>query len=128
MKLLFDTHTILWLVNEPQKLSNTVQSLYLDKKNDIYLSDVSIWEIAIKSSSGKLHIEGPLKDFVKQHVRGNDINIYPISTEHFYKLVNLPYHHRDPFDRLLISQCLDEKMPILSADTILDQYGVRRIW
>ncbi len=128
MKFLLDTHTLLWLIDNDPRVSATVISLYLNTNNQRYFSTASIWEIVIKVSIGKLKIKDTLERFVDEHIWRNAIDILPIKTTHLYQIPNLQHHHRDPIDRLLISQCLDEKMPILSADTIFDQYGVRRIW
>ena len=128
MKFLLDTHALLWLIDNDPRVSATVISLYLNTDNQRYFSTASIWEIAIKVSIGKLKIKDTLERFVDEHIWRNAIDILPIKTTHLYQIPNLQHYHRDPFDRLLISQCLDEKIPILSADTILDKYGVRRIW
>jgi len=128
MNYLLDTQTLLWIVTDDTRLSKTVSRLFLDQQNEIFLSAASIWEMAIKISLQKLLLKGSLKDFATEHVLGNNIKILPIRLEHLYKLSNLPFHHRDPFDRLLIVQSLSENYPIISSNHAFEQYPVKRIW
>lgn len=128
MRYLLDTHTLLWIVEDNQKLSQKAKQIYLDKGNDLYLSAASIWEMAIKISLRKLSLEESLPKFIKHHVVRNSIQILNILPEHIYPLVNLPFHHRDPFDRIIASQCINEKIPLVSKDKNFDQYPLRRIW
>ncbi|MBU4444954.1 type II toxin-antitoxin system VapC family toxin [bacterium] len=128
MKYLSDTHALLWIVDRNSQLSNTAREIYLDEDNEILISSASIWEMAIKISLKRLIIPGNLQEFVKEHVIGNNIQILNISLSHIYRLETLQYHHRDPFDRLLISQAIEENIPIISSDNRFDQYGVNRIW
>jgi PIN domain nuclease of toxin-antitoxin system len=88
----------------------------------------SIWEISIKVSLNKLEIKSSLETFVEKHIIENDIHLLNIELEHVYPLVKLPFHHRDPFDRLIVSQAIYEKMPIISSDKNFDLYSVKRIW
>lgn len=85
-------------------------------------------EIAIKQALGKLNVAGPLAATVIKHVSDNAITILPIGLGDALSVADLPHHHRDPFDRLLVAQCLAHDLPIISADAVLDEYGVRRIW
>lgn len=128
MRHLLDTHTLLWIINGDPKLSEKVKSLFLDEDNDIAISMASIWEMAIKISLNKLKIPGPLAEFVAEHIKGNKINILPIELNHIYHLENLPFFHRDPFDRLIIAQAMAENMSILGQDEVFDQYSINRIW
>ncbi|NJR57006.1 MAG: type II toxin-antitoxin system VapC family toxin [Acaryochloris sp. CRU_2_0] len=128
MKFLLDTHVLLWLAGDFEKLSNRVQSEILDDQNDLLLSLVSIWEVQIKSQIGKINLSQSLQDLVQQQIEINQIQILPIKLEHVFGLNNLPLHHRDPFDRLLIAQSHFEEVPILSIDVAFDAYGVQRIW
>jgi PIN domain nuclease of toxin-antitoxin system len=123
-----DTQVLLWIVNEDAKLNSNTKKIYLDSNNEILLSLASIWEIAIKKSLNKLEIPGNLSDFVKDHIIGNDINILSLELSHIYRLENLPFHHRDPFDRLIIAQAIDENIELISNDKIFDKYEVKRIW
>jgi PIN domain nuclease of toxin-antitoxin system len=128
LKYLIDTHTLLWIVDRNSQLSKTAQERYIDESNEILLSIASIWEMAIKISLKKLIIPGFLSDFVKDHVIGNNIRILNISLSHIYRLETLRYHHKDPFDRLIISQAIKENIPIISPDNRFDQYEINRIW
>lgn len=128
MKYIIDTHTLLWIVDNNSQLTLTAKEIYLDENNEILLSIASIWEIAIKISLKKLIIPCRLPDFVKEHIIGNNIGILNIALSHIYRLETLQYHHRDPFDRLIISQAIEENIPIISTDNRFDQYEINRIW
>ncbi|HED10130.1 MAG TPA: type II toxin-antitoxin system VapC family toxin [Caldithrix abyssi] len=128
MRLLLDTHAFLWIVSDDKKLPEDVKRCFLDSGNEIFISSASIWEMAIKISLGKLKIGIDLNAFVKNHVMGNDIGILNIRLSHIYRLENLPFHHRDPFDRLIICQAIDENLQIVSRDSSFDKYSVTRLW
>lgn len=128
MRYLLDTHTLLWIVNDDPQLSNKAKNIFLNNENDIFASMASVWEMAIKISLKKLEIPGTLSDFVKEHIRGNKIDILSIELNHLYQLENLTYFHRDPFDRLIICQAIVENIPILSNDKAFDDYPIQRIW
>ncbi len=127
MKFIIDTHTFLWFINDSPQLSINAKSL-LESDNDLLLSIVSLWEIAIKISIGKLTIPHTYEEFIPQQVKINDIEILPISVAHLATVTMLPLHHRDPFDRLLIAQTITEKVSIISADKVFDSYSTTRIW
>lgn len=127
MKLLLDTHTFLWFINDDFHLSDTAASL-LESGNDVLISIATLWEIAIKHSLGKLDLPAAYNEFVTQHVLLNEIEILPIQISHLVALAQLPFHHHDPFDRLLIVQSMVENMPLLSADSTFDRYSIKRIW
>lgn len=128
MKLLIDTHVLLWLAGDSKSLSKKAVSLILDEENSLFLSFASIWEIQIKSQLGKLDITRLLPDLIQEQCQSNEIKLLEVKLEHIYGLKDLPNHHRDPFDRLLISQSKIEQMPILSIDRAFDTYEVQRIW
>lgn len=128
MRYLFDTHTILWLINDYTQLSSTVTDIYLDDKNTILISMVSIWEITIKIKLKKLSLKSSLSEFIREHIKGNRIDILNIELSHLYQLENLPLFHRDPFDRLIIGQAVSENIPVVSRDKAFDDYQVQRIW
>ncbi|CCI19932.1 MAG: type II toxin-antitoxin system VapC family toxin [Microcystis panniformis] len=127
MKLLLDTHTFLWFINNSPQLSIDAKNL-IESDVDLLLSIASLWEIAIKVSIGKLTIPNTYDQFIPQQVQLNDMEILSISMAHLTVVTTLPFHHRDPFDRLLIAQAMVEKMSIISADEIFDSYGISRIW
>ena len=128
MKYLIDTHTFLWIIEDNKNLTEKVRTIYIDNSNEIYLSVASIWEMAIKISLNKLSIHGQLVKFIDRHAIENNIRLLSIQPHHIFPIENLPFHHRDPFDRLLLSQCLQEKMHLLSNDKEFDKYGIDRIW
>ena len=128
MRYILDTHTLLWIVDDNPKLGDEAKTIYLNDHNDIFASIASIWEMAIKISLNKLNIPGTLSEFVKDHIRGNKIDIINIELNHLYQLENLNYFHRDPFDRLIIAQAIAENIPVISSDKAFDDYPIQRIW
>mgnify|MGYP003382136917 FL=1 len=127
MKLLLDTHTFLWFIDDNPRLSSTTQNL-LESEVDLLLSIASLWEITIKVGLGKLTLPVPFHSFIQQHIIHNEIELLPIQLEHLETLVTLPFYHRDPFDRLLAVQALAEEIRLVSADPIFDKYGMTRLW
>jgi PIN domain nuclease of toxin-antitoxin system len=128
MRLLLDTHTFLWFVENSPNLSNNALTHIKDVSNEVYVSIASIWELAIKISTGKLQIAQPLELFVPSQLRLNKMSALQITLDHVALVATLPLHHRDPFDRLLIAQALTTQMPIVSKDEALDAYGITRLW
>jgi PIN domain nuclease of toxin-antitoxin system len=98
------------------------------ERNECFVSIASCWEMAIKVSLGKLRIEGALDRFLPEQLAANGFQSLAIELRHVAKVVSLPFHHRDPFDRLLAAQAIEEKCPIVSADPVFRKYGVTRIW
>jgi len=123
MKLLLDTHTFLWFINDSPELSSSAADL-LESDVDLLLSTASLWEIAIKVSLNKLMLPDSYEQFIPQQITVNNIEILTITFEHLTVVSSLPFHHRDPFDRLLIAQSISENLQIVSVDTQLDRYGV----
>ncbi len=111
MKLLLDTHTFLWFIEDSPKLSAEAKRL-LESKAALLLSIASVWEMAIKISIGKLSLPSPFDDFVSEQLSKNTIELFPIRLAHLSLVSTLPFHHRDPFDRLLIAQAITEQYPI----------------
>ncbi|AEP13142.1 MULTISPECIES: type II toxin-antitoxin system VapC family toxin [Chloracidobacterium] len=128
MKLLLDTHTVLWFWWDDPQLGATAKAAICNPANQKFVSLVSPWEVAIKVSLKKLDIGGSYAGFFRQHMLRTYFEWLPFRDDHFNCLTTLPFHHRDPFDRMLVAQSLIEGMPLLSADTIFDTYGVNRIW
>jgi PIN domain nuclease of toxin-antitoxin system len=110
------------------KLSPCVSKLLTDANTEAILSIASIWEMQIKLSLGKLTFKTALPELVEDEVKRNQIELLPIDLFHIYALSNLPNHHRDPFDRLLIAQAMNEKLTIISIDEKFDGYEVERLW
>jgi PIN domain nuclease of toxin-antitoxin system len=102
--------------------------LIVDPLNDILLSPASYWEIAIKVSLGKYTIPGSFETWIEHQIQVNELELLPIKVAHVAAIVTLPFHHKDPFDRLLVAQALTEKIPIISVDAVLDSYLVTRCW
>jgi PIN domain nuclease of toxin-antitoxin system len=128
MNILLDTHVFLWLRSSPEKIPEKVLSAYYDLNNEIFLSVASIWEIQIKHQLGKLVLELPLDRLIDEQCVNNGLQIVPIETYHIYALDELPFHHKDPFDRLMLVQAQLEKLKLASADTIFGNYDVNIFW
>lgn len=128
MKFLLDTQAFLWFVLNDSVLSKVACDLIIDPLNDILLSPASYWEIAIKISIGKYQIPGNFETWMEHQIQVNEFEILPIKIAHVAAIVTLPFHHKDPFDRLLVAQALTENIPIISADSILENYTITRYW
>ena len=128
MKYLLDTHTLLWFLAGDETLSRKARQLIDDPGNEKFLSIVSLWEIAIKTGLGKLNLDKPFDQMFPERLDFNGIQILDITVDSLIKLTTLPFHHRDPFDRLIIAQGLVEGFPIISVDTVFDAYGISREW
>jgi len=130
MKLLLDTHTFLWLVDGDPKLSATAQHAIADPTNALFLSVASIWELSIKISrtNPKLLLGAPLDQHIAQWTYAYHIQVLSIDAPHALHVVNLPYHHSDPFDRLLIAQADVEAMTLVSADHKFTSYSISLLW
>jgi PIN domain nuclease of toxin-antitoxin system len=126
--LLLDTHTFLWFLLDNPQLSATAKNFIIDPSNDFEVSPATYWEIAIKISLGKYELPEPYNVFIEREITTNDFRILPIEPKHTAALTTLPFHHRDPFDRLLIGQAIVEGIPILSVDPAFDAYPVARLW
>lgn len=128
MKILLDTHAFLWLVSDHPRLSDVAKAVFLDNSNELFLSAVSGFEIAVKHGLGKLKLSESPTEFIRRRIENNNLIELPISMEHATNLQNLPLIHRDPFDRLLISQSMVESIPLLSADQQMRAYSIDCIW
>jgi len=127
MKALLDTHTFLWAITEDPRLSRRARQMYTSS-NDLWLSVASVWEILIKARVGKLPLPDPVGPYLTKELAKNRIEVLPITLDHVLKTEALPLHHRDPFDRLLIAQGIEEGWPILTADPWFARYPVQVIW
>ena len=128
MKLLLDTHTFIWWDSSPQKLSPKALALCQNRENILLLSIGSIWEMQIKIQLGKLSLNLPLPELIESQQQTNNIEVLPINLTHLFTLDSLPNHHKDPFDRLLISQAIVENAVLVSGDSILANYAVKIEW
>jgi PIN domain nuclease of toxin-antitoxin system len=128
LQVLLDTHAFLWWVSEEKKLPRKAAQIISDYRNTIYLSHASVWEMAIKAALGKLNLPEPAGSFAQKQCKANQFQLLPISLEAIARIETLPRHHKDPFDRILVAQCLEKNMATISADTVLAKYRVSRIW
>jgi PIN domain nuclease of toxin-antitoxin system len=128
MKLLLDTHTFIWWTISVARLSSQALSLLQDRQNALFLSLASLWEMQLKIQLGKLHFNSPLSQIVEEQQRINGLKLLSIAPEHIYALDQLPFHHKDPFDRLLIAQAMTETIPVVSADAAFAAYPAQIIW
>ena len=128
MRLLLDTHALLWFLADDPKLSSAAKSAIGDPANERWLSPISLLEIAIKVRIGKLALHAPFGGLFPAHLTLNRIQLVPLAIAHIEPLATLPLHHRDPFDRLLAATALVEGLHIVSADAVFDSYGLSRVW
>ncbi|MBI5660282.1 MAG: type II toxin-antitoxin system VapC family toxin [Nitrosomonadales bacterium] len=128
MRVLLDTHVFLWWVWDAPKLSAKARKRITGADSECLLSLASIWEMSIKVSLGKLKVDRPLERFIPEQLSANGFKPLEISFRSVVSVNTLPFHHKDPFDRLLVAQALEEKIPIVSADPVFTRYGVKRIW
>lgn len=130
MRLLLDTHTLYWYTTGDSKLSIQAQTVIQDATNDVFLSPVSLWEIAVKVSNGKWQMNESFEIFLDRCLNQYEFRMLPIEPSHTIAVSRLPFPtgHRDPFDRMLISQALVESMAIVGVNSAFDAYGVTRIW
>ncbi len=128
MKYLLNTHTVLWFLKGDKKLSDKARRLIDSPRNSKFLSIVSLWEIAVKVSLGKLVLDKSFERLFPEQLYFNRIKVLDITVDSLIKLTTLPFHHRDPFDRLIIAQALVEGLPIIGTDAAFDAYGISREW
>jgi PIN domain nuclease of toxin-antitoxin system len=125
MKLLLDTHIFIWWADHPEKLSHTALSVLQDESNELLLSVASVWEMQIKIQLGRLKLSLPLRELIKTQQETNDITISPVTLTHVLALEALPFHHKDPFDRLLIAQSIEEDLTLVSVDSQFSAYSIK---
>ena len=127
MKLLLDTHALLWLLSGDKALSAPARKAIEDEANSCASSIGSMLEIAIKLSLGKLRLDFPLAQ-LPDLLAAHDVELWPVNFQHTLRLSELPFHHRDPFDRLLVAQALVDDLVIITTDSELEAYGIKRLW
>ncbi|MCE2393991.1 type II toxin-antitoxin system VapC family toxin [Candidatus Poribacteria bacterium] len=128
MRYLLDTNALLWFLDNDKKLSHRARQLIESSSHESFCSIASLWEIAIKTRLRKLDLGEPFEQMFPEQLHLNRIDILDITVDSLIKLTTLPFHHRDPFDRLIIAQGLVENLPIISVDTVFDAYGIDREW
>jgi PIN domain nuclease of toxin-antitoxin system len=128
VKLLLDAHTLIWGVDDPSRLGPQAVTALQDPANDLLQSAGTIWEVAIKVGLGKLTLSPPFRQWVNQAMNDLGATVLPITVEYTDLQANLPMHHGDPFDRLLVAQARVDNVSLVSADSVFDQYGINRLW
>jgi PIN domain nuclease of toxin-antitoxin system len=128
MRLLVDTHAAIWYVDQDQLLTPRAHAAITDLNNHLILSAASIWEMAIKVSVRKLTLSLPYRQWMDKAISDLGLSILPITVDYAEVCAGLPWHHRDPFDRLLIAQAQVEALSVVSGDSQLDTYNITRIW
>lgn len=128
MRLLLDTHTFLWFIGGDERISDKAKEAITDLENEVFLSVASLWEIAIKINIGKLKLPRPFGELIPEQLMQNEVTILRIELSHMARYVDLPLHHRDPFDRLIIVQAQMEEMPLVSKDDTFESYDVSLLW
>lgn len=127
-RYLLDTHTFVWMASAPERLGEAARERIESPASELLLSVASVWEMAIKSSLGKLDLPAALPAFLEEQLASTRTRILDVRSEHAVRVEDLPWHHRDPFDRLLVAQARFETLPLLSRDSAFDAYSVERIW
>ncbi|MFZ4827354.1 MAG: type II toxin-antitoxin system VapC family toxin [Phototrophicaceae bacterium] len=128
MNVLLDTHVFIWVASDVSQLSEKAYHLIRDPEHVKWLSLVSVWEMQIKSQMGKLILQKPLGELIEEQQEQNSLQVLPITLPHILALDELPFHHRDPFDRLLIAQSIQQGFVLLSRDAVFTEYGVDVQW
>ena len=128
MRLLLDTHAFLWWVQDARELSKKARAAIADPTNECLLSLASCWEMAIKVSLRKLELPGVIERFIPEQLAINGFRPLEISFRHIARVAALAFHHRDPFDRLLVAQATEDGLTLVSADPVFRKYGVKRLW
>lgn len=128
MRHLVDAHSLIWALDDPRRLGTRAIGVLEDPANELVVGAGTIWELSIKVGLGKLSLSLPFRTWMEKALVDLGLVVSPITLVVAEQQMSLPFHHRDPFDRLLVAQCLVEAIPIVSADSVFDQYGVGRIW
>ncbi len=128
MKLLLDTHTLLWFIAGSNSLSSSARESIENNSNEKFVSVVSIWETAIKVSIGKISLTTPFEVLFPHQLEVNGFELLPVKVEHASVVSNLPFHHRDPFDRMLIAQSIVEELTIVTLDLEFADYSAKVLW
>ena len=128
MKYLLDTHAFLWFVSDDNRLSSKAKSIIKDSNNEIYFSAASAWEISIKSKLGRLKLRGNLESFIIEQLSANSFGPLAITISHSLYTEKLPQIHKDPFDRMIISQSKVENMVLITSDKKIREYKVPTVW
>lgn len=126
MRILIDTHVLLWGLQDEARLSHKVRTLL--PVSEVWISVAGLWEIIAKTQIGKLALPRPTGDYLARKLTANGVSVLSLTFDHVRRLEEIPLHHRDPFDRILIAQSIEEKLPVVTADPLLAKYAINRIW
>ena len=127
MRVLLDTHAFLWFMAGDARLSQKAREAMSDENAELFLSAASVWEMAIKAALGRLQLPLPVADYVAEKIH-DGFQVMPIDWVHAAAVQKLPFHHRDPFDRLIIAQAQVEKLPLVSGDRLFRKYDIQLVW
>jgi len=127
MDVLLDTHALWWFLKGNEKMPETMREIILNTGNTIYVSIATVWEVAIKISIGKLSFDDDIDGFIDA-IEDEDFLLLGITTKHIKEVKDLPFFHRDPFDRMLVAQSIIEELPIMTADSNIVKYDVSSVW
>ncbi len=127
-RLLLDTHAFLWWISDDPRLSRPAREAIADGRNAVFLSAASAWEMAIKSGLGRLRLPEDLEAFLAEQLRANGFKPLPVTLSHALAVRQLPDHHKDPFDRMLVAQAIREDLTLVSGDAEIARYPVPRLW
>lgn len=128
MNLLLDTHAFLWFIDGSARLSQRARELIEDQGNAKLVSVASLWEMGLKMSLGRLELAQPFGDLIPRQMELNGFGLLPVRISHIARIISLPFHHRDPFDRMIVAQCVAEGLSVVSLDSVFDKYSVQRLW
>lgn len=128
MRFLLDTHTFLWFDAGSARLNPHVRTLIESPEHERFVSIATLWEMAIKASLGRLDLRLSLIEYAEVAVEGNGFRLLAVTPPHLERISAMPFHHRNPFDRMLVAQALADDFTLLSRDETLDAYGIRRLW
>jgi PIN domain nuclease of toxin-antitoxin system len=128
LRLLLDSHALIWSVDDPGRLSAAAVAAIPDPANELLVSAATVWEIAIKIGRGKLLLTLPFRQWMTQAIADLGLTVLPVTVDYADAQAGLPDHHRDPFDRMIIAQALVEAVSVVGHDAVFDAYGVTRVW
>ena len=128
MKVLIDTHVLIWWDSDPDRLSAKAREVLCGQQSVVHVSVVSLWELQIKAALGKVALSLPLRDLVREQQERNGVELVGVRAEHVFAVGSLPAHHKDPFDRMLVAQALIEGFTIVSCDPMVARYAVPVLW
>ena len=128
MRHLLDAHALIWALDDPDKLGRAARAVLEDPTNELVISVGTIWELSIKTGLKKLSLSMPYREWMERALADLGLTVSTITLDFTERQIGLQPHHRDPFDRLLVAQCLVESIPLVSADSVFDTYGIARVW